>query len=225
MKASTFMMKKLLGLTAAALLTGTVALHADTFYHVDINTASLSLDPNAPFSIDFSMTEGSTTLSNTAKIQNIVLTGGTSDGPTVDFSAGGTTSGSIASGFILNDAGGYAEISQPFSLGTTDIQFDLDLTQASTGTQPDGFFINILDNSTFDIPTTNPDGSNSLASFTIGNATGFPGTTFSTGAIALDGGNVTITVQSVPEPSTYALVLFAVGALVALRRRVSRRVA
>lgn len=213
-----------LGLVAVALLGSAAAAHADTTYTIDINTAALASDSNAPFSLDFALTQGTTTESNTAWIRNIVLTGGTATGTPVDYSIGGPSpTGDLVNGFTLTDGGpgtfpaGTSEIAQTFSPGVTDIQFTLQLTGNSTGTTPDGFNISILDNSTFQIPTTNGDGI-SLASFQIGNATGSPATTYSTGEIVLDGGDVTITVTATPEPASWALGLLAIGAVVGLRR-------
>ena len=49
------------------------------------------------------------------------------------------------------------KIFQGFTNGTTEIQFDVSLTQNTAIGTPDGFEIAVLDGNTFQIPTDSPD--------------------------------------------------------------------
>lgn len=192
----------LTSLALAAALLCTPSLKAQIFtFHVDINTSSLVGSPDGPFYLDFQLNQGgATTPSNTATISNFSFTGGSASGATNVF---GTATGDMGSSITLTDssASPFNEIFQGFSAGTTDIQFDVTLTQNMAGVTPDGFEVAVLDGSTFQIPTNAPD-QLSLVVVPIGNSN-HPGDigTYSTGP-----GGVSA-IATTPEPSTWVLLL------------------
>jgi len=197
---------KTLGLVtcASALLLASPSQAA--LYEVTVNTASLVGNPNGPYSVDFQLNYGSG-LGNTASVSGFNVSGvGT---PVVYI---GSPSGSIGGGFTLADssANPFNEIAQQFTPGAT-LSFLVNLSQNGTGATPDGFSFGIDDGSTYQIPTTSPDGL-TLASLQINPYLSNPAITaaaFSPTDPQYVG--MIVTVTPVPEASTMAAGLFVLG--------------
>jgi hypothetical protein len=175
-------------------------------YEVTVNTGSLVGNPSGPFSVDFQLNYGSG-IGNTASVFGFNVSGvGT---PSVYV---GNPTGSIGSGFTLadNPSGPFNEIAQQFNPGST-LNFFVNLSQNGTGLTPDAFLFGIDDGSTYQIPTTSPDGI-TLASLQINPYLSNPAVTqatFSPFDPQYDG--MTVTVTPVPETSTMAAGLFVLG--------------
>ncbi|EDY18037.1 hypothetical protein CfE428DRAFT_4468 [Chthoniobacter flavus Ellin428] len=206
-----------LALAVAAVLTPAVT-HANNFnFHVDLNVASLVGAPNSPFFVDFQLNEGSGTLPNSVSLSNFVFTGGSASGSATAF---GLATGDMGSTITLNDnsSNQFNEIFQGFTAGTTDIQFDVSVSQNAPGVTPDGFLVSILNSDTNNpaIGTTDTTNSTMLtlpisAANALGDIQTFTSTSPS-GATA----NVT---SPVPEPTTVAAMIGGLGCLIGLRRR------
>ena len=230
-------LKPVLGsiLCACALLTGSA--HAEN-YHVTVDTSTLLGTGNGPFYLDFQMNYGSGTIGNSATISNFSYGGGSVSGSPIVYS--GNPTGSIASSVSLADSAAHPfnELYQGFTPGGT-LSFDISVSNNGVGATPDALEFAILDNQTFQIPTTQPTGSNdpqngidglSLVDITIG-GDGL-GSYQQVYAHAYNGANnpslggdytgVIVTVASVPEPSSWALAGLCAGLFAFLRRRVAR---
>jgi hypothetical protein len=116
----------------------------------------------------------------------------------------------------------FNEIAQEFSAGTTHIHFVVDSTTNLTGTTPAAFSVSIDDNSTFQIPTTAPDGT-SLLLENIGNsaASTLAGIeVFRSSGVGPAGFDTSGVVASTPEsgPGLWMLAALAGIAVVVSRR-------
>lgn len=204
---------------AVAAMLAPAATHAATFnFHVDLNVSSLAGTPNSPFFLDFQLNEGSGTLANSVTINNFLFTGGSATGSPSTF---GLATGSMGSSITLNDnaSNAFNEIFQGFTAGTTDIQFDVTLSQNSPGVTPDGFIISILDSEANNPQIATTDFTNSSmvtvpigAANTLGDVQTFTSTSPA-------GATATVTPAAVPEPSSMMALVGGIGCLMTLRRR------
>ena len=195
----------------------TPALHAGNFvFHIDLNVAGLIGKPNSPFFLDFQLNQGSSTLANNATLSNFTFTGGLPSG-SANNSPG--SSGDLASSISLTDGGGnnFVEFNQGFSATTTDIQFNVSLTQ-NPGANPDGFSASILDSEAGNPPigTTAPDTSSLVtvalkSSNSLSDVKTYSSTAPDNGAVA--------TATAIPEPGSVAALVAGLGVLVMLQRR------
>ena len=148
--------------SAAVLLACAAQSPAATLnYTVYLNTASLTANSNAPFSLDVALSTGAPTPNsdNTVTLSSFIFTGGSLG--TVSYSAGGQT-GSMSGTVSLTNSGFDNELAQQFSAGVTQIQFSVSMTSNTNNPAPDQFSVSILDGGLNNIPTTNPSGGNTL---------------------------------------------------------------
>lgn len=204
---------------AVAAILAPAAMQAATFnFHVDLNVSSLVGAPNSPFFLDFQLNEGSGSLANSVTITNFLFTGGSATGSPQTF---GLATGTLGSSITLNDntSSPFNEIFQGFTAGTTDIQFDVTLSQNSPGITPDGFIISILDSEANNPQIATTDfTSSSMVTVPIGAANTLSDVqTFTSTSPA--GATATVTPAAVPEPSSMVALIGGVGCLVTLRRR------
>jgi hypothetical protein len=124
-------------------------------FKVAVDTTPLVGHPAGPFSILFSLTDGSGLAdgNNTVNIGAIDLAGGSGQGNATLF---GGTSGSIESGITLTDTSPLNVFSESFSPGSV-LRFTLSVTTADDdGGIPDRLCFYILDSSGVPIPTLSP---------------------------------------------------------------------
>jgi len=205
-----------LAIAIAALLAPAATQAANFNFHVDLNVASLIGAPNSPFFLDFQLNEGSGTAPNSVTISNFLFTGGSASGSPSLF---GTASGNLGSSVSLSDnpSSPFNEMFQGFSGSTTDIQFDVSLSQNSPGVTPDGFLVSVLDSEANNPPILTTDsGNSSMLTVPIGSANTLGDVqTFTSTSPA----GATATVSAVPEPSSAVALIGGVGCLLGLRRR------
>lgn len=195
---------------------GASALTAGEFdFHVVMDTSPLVGSASAPFYLDLQMNQGASPSSNSVLVNNFSFTNGAATGSTTVFS--GAATGDMSSGISMTDSdtNPFNEVIQGFTNSTTQISFDVHLSQNSGGATPDGFIMTIADKSTAPIVTTAPDTVSLLSLAVAGTNTLMDIQTFA-GVAPL---NVTIT--SVPEPTTTAALIGGAAVLVAglIRRR------
>ncbi|MEI9895411.1 MAG: NF038129 family PEP-CTERM protein [Chthoniobacter sp.] len=205
-----------LAIAIAAVLTP-AATHADTFnFHVDLNLAGIVGTPTSPFFLDFQLNEGSGTLQNSVTISNFLFTGGSPTGSPSIFSD--TATGDLGSSISIidNPSSAFNEIFQGFTAGTTDIQFDVTLSQNVSGVTPDGFLIQLLDSQAGNpvIPTTDPNGT--MLTVPIGSANTLADVATFT---SISPAGATATASAVPEPSAAVALVGGAACLLGLRRR------
>lgn len=203
------------GLVASAFaLLVTPAAHAAINYHVTINTAALNSTPanaNAPFSLDFQLTDGSGTFAvpNTVTLSNFTFGGGAAVGAATT-TAGAT--GNLGSTIMLSDTSEFpTELYQQFTPGST-LGFDVSMTTLSDpGTTPDAFSVAILDNNLFNVTTTGPGDSLVLANIS--------NTLTPQGVQYFQGTGDYVGLSAIPEPGTALFGIALLGALGMARRR------
>jgi hypothetical protein len=158
---------------AVAILFGGVLGCADVF-QVSLNTTPLIGHPAEPFSIFFSLLDGSGTGdgNTTVTLSNFAFGGG--GAPFEPASNGPGTSGDLTSSVTLNDSDPVSDdFSQEFTQGT---QFNFEMNVTTTGSDVDTFLFGIIDSSGNLIPTLDPLGEDVLLRATISGS----GTSFST---------------------------------------------
>jgi len=206
---------------ALGILLGSLACPAAQI-PITLDTTPLIGHPAEPFSIAFSLVDGSGTgdANTTVTLSNFVFGGGGAPfGPAAN---GPGTSGDLTSSITLNDNNPVSnDFSQEFTQGT---QFAFNLSFVTSGTDSDTFLFGITDSSGNLIPTLDPLGENVLLRGIIDSS----GITFST--FATDPSQDTATGQQppiimgaplvLPEPSTGLLTSVSILALLvfAVRR-------
>ena len=202
---------------------------ANLVYWVDVSTASLVGNANAPFGLDLSLIKGVGDVSNTVTLSNFTFTNssGTVLSPTGTLVYNtGTESGSMASSVILTSgatsgSGSINEYAEQLPAGTANVWFKVTSTNnaetVGTGAAtPDQFNVMLDDNTTNPIATTASDGV-SLASDPIV-ASAFLSQVQTFSSVAPEGG-ATASISATPEPGHSALLLIGALGLIARRRR------
>ncbi len=108
-------------------------------YHVDVDISALAGNPNAPFALDFQLTDGDGLNNSSALIQNFNFSGGNAVGSPILFNG---ASGSLSSSVSLVDTAFFSDLFQGFSSGAT-LSFDVSLVSNAAGLTPDGFAFGI----------------------------------------------------------------------------------
>ncbi|MDB6152369.1 MAG: sorting protein [Chthoniobacteraceae bacterium] len=200
--------------TKLALVVGVCAFLASpleaavNYYHISINTSSLTSNPGAPFSLDFQLNGGGP-LSNTATVTNFDFGGGSVDSGAFPVTFG-LASGSIGSSLSLtaNSSSAFNELYQEFIPGSV-LQFDVAITNNVNAPTPDAFSFSILDQNLESIPTNGL--GNSLLMVDVSSPIPVAQTFSSAAGVA----------AAVPEPGTLLFGFALLGACgVAGRRRV-----
>ena len=142
------------------LLASAASSRADTIYQIELNTASLIGNVNAPFALDFQLTSGDTSsdVINTATMSQFNFGAGGSVGTGNPFPNSGNASGSLNSSVTLSTSGGtfFSEFSQFFTPGNL-LTFQLDLTNvAEPPPTPDEFTFQLIDKTDGEVSTTDP---------------------------------------------------------------------
>jgi len=178
--------------------------------HVDVNTSSLGSNPNGPFYLDFQMNYGGAGIGNSALVNNFTFGGGASSGSAVV--GVGNPTGNLNSSFNLsaNGSNPFNDIYQAFTPGVT-VGFDLTLTANPSGATPDAFLFAILDHTTGQIPTSDPNGGLSLLEVDIDSLGHTVVKPYHGVNDALLGDYSAVTLAVVPEPATAAAGVFALG--------------
>jgi hypothetical protein len=199
-----------------ALLAFAPMTHADVFnFQIDLNVAALVAAPNGPFFLDFQLNQGSGSLINSVTLSGFTFTnGGVSESASLFGNATGSMAGSVN---LFTSAGSpFNEFFQGFSAGTTNIHFNISITENSPGATPDQFTLAILNSQAGNpqIGTNAPDGVSLLTLpitnlMTLANVATFSSTS---------PGGVTAT-ASVPEPSAFFAFLTGLVVLVGFRWR------
>ena len=190
-------------------------------YNVTLNVASLVSNPNGLFSLDLQLVPGSDNVSQTISISNFSVTAGSFTGsPNYTGGATGTTASTVV---LTNSNASDDEFFQTFTAATTQISFRVaESNNQEVGGEdptPDQFNVAILDNTTNNIPTTDPSGGNAMVSDAMVGSQNL--SLINVNSSQSPDGGVTAVVAA-PEPGSAALLLF--GALgLCVRRRTLRR--
>ncbi len=199
---------------AIALLSAPEARAQVLAFDVNLNTAALAAQDsaNAPFYLDFQLNYGSTPEpSNTVNAYAFLFTGGSALGTAT---TSGTASGSLNNSLSLtaSSSSQLNELYQQFSPGTTNINFQANITEAGSGATPTSFTIAIMDNSLgspAQLYTNAPDQASMVVlnlspSNTLANIGAFSSVSSADGNTLISGVSSAI---AVPEPSTTAAIV------------------
>jgi hypothetical protein len=216
-------------LLGIALILAGHATRADQIWNVNLDTSKLFVDYTGPFALDFELVGSS---GNTVTISNLAFGVG-SPGPGSAFLTGGA-SGDLSSTVTLTDSTSFfSDFNQQFTPGAT-LTFTVDTTLIAPppGGTPDNFSMVMF--SAYDpvngynpstgtggtpLPTTDPTGNNTFFNFNVN----VPGQT-TVSSYPSSSGDITITVSSVPEPSSLVLAcLGTVGSIAGIVWRRLRR--
>ena len=195
------------------LLTATAAFAGQMF---TLDTSSLIGNPNAPFTLDLSFTDGAGTGdgNNTITLSNFAL------------GAGSLTESSISGGFTVN--------ASPFRIALKDssffndvqftfvpdamFSFQLDATSNPDSGTPDTFTLAILDKDLNNIPTMNPNNGIAFVEADLPTTNPANGTQVILSGTAANSDDVAIpTPTGIPEPSTFVPISMGFWAVCALR--------
>lgn len=127
-----------LSLVLAALACSSQTKATSIFYHFDVDVSALAGNPNAPFALDFQMTDGDGINNSFASIGNFNFSG---VGAPILI---GGASGSLSSSVSLTDTEFYNDLFQEFSSGAI-LSFDVQLSSNASGITPDAFALGIGD--------------------------------------------------------------------------------
>jgi hypothetical protein len=183
-------------------------------FTVALDTAPLIGHPAGPFSLDFQLIDGSGMgdSNNTAIVTNFNFDGGSAASTPV---LTGGASGNLSSGITLAESSFFNDCHEQFSSGSN-LTFTVQLTTNLQTPQPDEFSFAILDSGGNEIPTTGP--ADALLIVAI-NSVDPAVQTFSTdpsippvaGGLGIDIPAAMISI--IPEPSTLAIVVVGLAAL------------
>lgn len=187
-------------------------------YSVSFDTAQLPA-PTTGYNLDFLLVNGSGTANNQQSVlaNNFDFDTGSATAGTTFSRSGG--SGNATSGFTLTDSAFRNEVGQGFTRGS-DLFFNLRLTTgAASTTSPDVFSFYLFDGTSASrnyVLTNDPTGANAL--FTV-NFDSLSNPTITSYTTTPTFGSQTPTVQAVPEPATWLMVMLGLIALGLWRRR------
>ena len=193
---------------------------ANLNYTVYLNTASLTNNTHAPFSLDVVLGSGAQTPNsdNTVTLSNFMFYNGSVGATT--YSSGGET-GSMSSTVTLTTSTTDNELAQQFSSTVTEIQFSVSMTNVSDNPFADQFNVAILDSGLNNIPTTDPGGGNTLVLANL--STGQTLSSVQTYGSTANGEAPGVS-AAVPEPTPAAALLAGLGLLgVCARFKTPRR--
>jgi hypothetical protein len=208
------MIKRLL----LVLLTAVSAFAGQMF---SLNTSSLIGNPNEPFTLDFSFTDGSATGdgNNTITLSHFALGAGALTESSI---SGGITVNANPLNITLQDSSFFNDVQFTFVPDAT-FSFQLDATSNADSGTPDTFTLGILDRNLNDIPTGNPN--NGIAFIEVDLPTTNPATgtqVILSGTVA-NSDDVDIPAPTgTPEPSTFVSILVGFCAVWALRGKQRR---
>lgn len=124
-----------LSIALAASATASQVSASNIFYHFDVDTSALAGNPNAPFALDFQLTDGDGLNNSFVTIKNFDFSGGNAIG-TPELING--ANGDLSTAVSLTDSEFYNDFFQEFSSGGK-VSFDVAITSTATGVTPDGF--------------------------------------------------------------------------------------
>lgn len=200
---------------------------ADAVYAVTVNTSGLTTataQAGAPFFIDFQFNPGSQPNNNSVVVSNFSFgTGGGIPAGSVPTFIGTGASGSLQTGFVLNDSGATGSINaatQRFTPGDT-LRFQIRLTTAVDSRIPDLFAFSILQGDPpLNIMTNDPSFADTLFTIEINRAFVQTGAVQTFASIDPRFPIANPQVQPIPEPATLALLGSGlIGCAVRNRRR------
>jgi hypothetical protein len=223
-----------IGLVGCLLCLAETSARADESWTVTLDTSQLAVNYTSPFGLDFELIGAN---GNTVTLTDFSFGNGGSAGPGAAFLTGGA-GGDLGGSVVLSDAADFfSDFNQQFTPGDM-LSFTVDSTVVPppSGGIPDNFSMVIF--SAYDpvngynpstgaggtpIPTTDPTGADTFLSLDING----PGSTTPSGYPSVNGDvSITITPQSVPEPSSGAIVASGLvclaGVLFGARRRTGR---
>ena len=186
-------------------------------FQVNINTASLVGNLNAPYSLDFQLNQGAGAATNSVALNHFVFTAGNPTGSPTRI--GGVTGDLSSSVFLTDTANAFNEFFQGFSGGTTLIAFDVSMTTNVDPATPDAFIMAILDRGLGNIPTTGLGDSLMLVNIDVSNLSLARVQTFT--STSPDAGVTVTAVTAAPESGTLGMALAA--GLIALGWSVRRK--
>lgn len=186
-------------------------------YRVDLTIPS-GVTTGAPFSLDLSLIDGGGLVSNTITATNFTFNagGGFAGGAT---STGGVSGSFASGGFTLTDSSFFNDVFLQLAPGTTFLSFIVTQTNNLESGSPDAFSVSLLDNSLFNISTTDSVAS-TLVFANLGGSAPSLGVTAFSGSGAYSG-----VVAAVPEPGTVIGGILGFGLVVGggLRARARRQ--
>jgi hypothetical protein len=210
---------------AAGLLLLASAAEASLTYHATISGLSaLASDPGNPYSLDFTLLPGGTTTtgSNAVTMSNFTFTGGAVSGSS---NITGNAIGDFSSSAAISLAGSpaYSDINQAFTSSTTAIGFDVSFADTYfSGTTPDHFSIALLDKNGLPLATTDTTNGQLLSSDILSSD---PNAVYNNiaqySSTSPSGVSISLSAETVPEPSRALLALAGFGTMLFRRRRAS----
>lgn len=205
---------------AVALLTSITAFGGTVF---TMDTSSLAGNPNGPFTLDFSFTDGSGTDSgnNTITVSNFVLGSGSL---TLAYMTGGVTVNTSPLSITLTDNTFFDDAQFTF-VADTSLSFQVDSTLNPDDMTPDTFTVAILDGNFDNIPTTNPNNGVAFIEFDLPTTDPTAGLqVITSGSVSnADDINIPAPTSAVSEPSTSALFGLAFLIMAAICSATGRR--
>jgi hypothetical protein len=195
------------------LLTAAVAFAGQIF---TLNTSSLISNPNAPFTLDFSFTDGSGTGdgNNTITLSNFAAGAGSLTQSSI---SGEVTVNASPFSIMLEDSSFFNDVQFTFVPDAT-FSFQLNATSNADSGTPDTFTLAILDRNLNNIPTTNPNNGIAFVEVDLPTTNPANGTQVILSGTVANSDDVDIPAPTgTPEPPTFVSILVGFCAVWALR--------
>jgi len=195
------------------LLTAAVAFAGQIF---TLNTSSLISNPNAPFTLDFSFTDGSGIGdgNNAITLSKFALGTGSLTQSSI---SGGVTVNASPFSIALEDSSFFNDVQFTFVPDAT-FSFQLDATSNADSGTPDTFTLAILDRNLNNIPTTNPNNGIAFVEVDLPTTNPTNGTQVILSGTVENSDDVSIPAPTgTPEPPTFVPILVGFCAVCALR--------